>query len=802
MGFKHRDSRFTALKIEGGILPHEFLDSVAALKAPNQTDADYGISKSLSIKEELARYWRIASDLFDQYANNRRRIDLQKSQYGIERWLVPFLAELLGYRDLTEAKSIKLDERTFNLTHHAFDGYVPFLLLTDDFDLDKTHPRLEVDGYRIAPQITMQEYLNTADAALWGIISNGSKLRLLRENVSLARPSYIDVDLELMFSEELYSDFAALWLTFHASRLKPLEDSPSGCIIESWRAEAHDIGERVRENLRVGVTRALRQFGNGFLQHPSNITLRAEIESGRLSSESYFQQLLRLIYRLLFLFTVEERDLLHKPSATNAQREVYSEGYSLARLRERALRRRHYDKNCDLWHGVQITFNAVAKGATGLGLPELGGLFRDDQCPHLDEALISNSHLLEAIHALTFFRSDQRLSRVNYKDMYTEELGSVYESLLELQPTINVKSVPWKFGFYGDGEGEQVKGSERKLTGSYYTPPSLVNELIKSTLDPVIERVVRDCPEDPRLAILALKVVDPACGSGHFLLAAARRMATEIARQKSDSDVPDESMRQHELREVVQNCIYGVDRNSFAVEICKTALWIETVEPGKPLAFLDSHILQGDSLVGILDPEIMAEGIPDNAYKPLKGDYKEICLALKKGNIKERHLDLFDRDAMLEVAVENIDFEMLPEETLNDVERKRVAWKIARISDTRSRENLRANLFVGAYFAPKVTQTREIVPNTQDINRLDDRMPQRRGVEESIQALADTNYFFHWHLEFPEIMHNGGFDVVLGNPPWEVLQLNEVEFFSPKSPRIANLKGNIRKQEIANPYIS
>ncbi|MYF89790.1 MAG: N-6 DNA methylase, partial [Boseongicola sp. SB0676_bin_33] len=586
---------FTALKIEGGILPSEFLHAVATLEAPRQEGADYGLSKSLEIKEELARYWRIGNDLYGRYSERRPRQDLAASQVDVEEWLVPFLRSLLGYDDLADADSVVLEDRVFRLTHRACEGAVPLLLVTHDFDLDRADPRLGQDGRRQAPHGMMQEYLNAEDAALWGMVSNGSKLRILRDNPSLTRPSYIEADLDLVFAEELYPDFAALWLTAHSSRLRPLDDRASNCIIESWRATAQETGERVRENLRDGVTEALRQIGNGFLCHPANTGLREALETGALSSERYFQQLLRLIYRLLILFSAEERNLLHAPDATDEQRSLFADGYALSRLRERALRRRHYDRNRDLWQGLQITFGALATGAPGLGLSALGGLFRAGECPDLDGAAIANEHLLETVRNLAFFRSGNSLARVNYRDMDTEELGSVYESLLELRPVIDVDASPWAFAFIGDGNGERVKGSERKLTGSYYTPSSLVGELVKSTLDPVIAEAVRARPEDPCGAILDLKVVDPACGSGHFLLAAARRLADEIARVESGAETPDEGARQHALREVVRHCIYGVDQNPLAVELCKAALWMETVEPGKPLAFLDPHILQGDS---------------------------------------------------------------------------------------------------------------------------------------------------------------------------------------------------------------
>ena len=719
-------------------MPSEFLQSVAALEAPRQGGADYGLSRSLAIKEELARYWRIGNDLYGRYAERRPRRDLRAQQVGVEEWLVPFMRLLLGYETLTPAQNIVLGDRIFRLTHRAYDGAVPLLLVTHDFDLDKADPRLGQDGRRQAPHGLMQEYLNAEDAALWGMVSNGSKLRILRDNASLTRPSYIEADLDLIFAEELYPDFSALWLTAHASRLKPADAKPSSCILETWRAKAHETGERARENLRDGVTDALRQLGNGFLHHRANKALRTSLESGALSPERYFQQLLRLIYRLLFLFTAEERDLLHAREATDLQRIIFLEGYALSRLRERALRRRHYDRNSDLWQGLHVTFRALAKGESALGLPPLGGMFRNDQCPDLDQAAIANERLLEAIRTLTFFRSGRTLARVNYRDMDTEELGSVYESLLELQPVIDVDAEPWVFAFAGDDRGEKTRGSARKLTGSYYTPPTLVAELVKSTLDPVIAQAVAAHPEDPRAAVLALRVVDPACGSGHFLLAAARRLADEIARIESDDDARNEDTRQHALREVVQHCIYGVDRNAFAVELCKTALWIETIEPGKPLTFLDSHILHGDSLVGVLDPAIMTDGIPGDAYKPLTGDDKAVCLDLKKRNRQAEQHGLFDQDAVQEVALAGLDLDAMPEDTLDDVERKRAAYEAGLDDETRARERLRANLFTGAYFAPKTRETLEIAPLTQDIRRLDRNLPQRHGVQAFVQDLAVT----------------------------------------------------------------
>ena len=799
-----RDSHgFTALKVEGGMFPDGYLRTIASLEAPHQQGSDYGLSRSLVVKEELARFWRISNDLYSRYSKQRLRQDLSVKQdrVAVDDWLVPLLSGVFGYNDLTPTSDVELGERVFKLTHRAAGGVVPFLLVSDDFALDKADVRLGHEGRRQAPHMLMQEYLNAEERSLWGFTSNGSKLRLLRDNPSLTRPSYIEIDFELMFEEHLYPDFAALWLATHASRLTPTNGKPSDCIIENWRTQAHETGVRVLESLRVGVTDALQHMGNGFLEHPQNSRLKQDLRSGQLTYDGYFQQLLRLVYRMLFMFTAEERDLLHTRGATAWQREVFAAGYSLSRLRERALRRRYYDRHCDIWYSLQITFRAVNEGTEALGLPALGGLFQNEQCVDLDAAVITNKRLLDAIRSLAFFRSGTTLARVNYRDMDTEELGSVYESLLELQPVVELGCTHMggsvreaAFSFAGADSDENVKGSARKLTGSYYTPSSLVHELVKSALEPVLKDAIAERPENPRQAILDIKVIDPACGSGHFLLAAARRMAAEIARLEADYGTADEMVRQHALREVVQHSIHGVDRNPLAVELCKTALWMETVEPGKPLTFLNAHIQLGDSLVGILDPEIMSDGIPAGAYKPLTSDDKATCTALKKRNKQTGEFDnltLFDPDEMLEVARIAADVDALPEDTLGDIKQKNAAWKAALSDPALTRERLRANLFVGAYFAQKTPQTAAWVPLTEDINRLNvepqHATPAARHPEiyAKTAELARKHYFFHWHLAFADIMQKGGFNVVLGNPPWERIKLQEQEFFATRSREIA-----------------
>jgi hypothetical protein len=546
-----------------------------------------------------------------------------------------------------------------------------------------------------------------------------------------------------------------------------------------------ETGERALEKLRDGVTESLRQLGNGFVSHPANIALREALRNESLKTDDYFKQLLRLVYRLILLYTAEDRGLLHAPGASLEQRELYERGYSVNLLRERALKGRA-DRHADLWQGLQVTLQGLANGAEPLGLPALGGLFSADKCPDLDAAELPNKALLSAVRALCFFRSGAVLARINYRDMDTEELGSVYESLLELQPAINVDANPWRFGFIGDGAEGEARGSARKLTGSYYTADELVQELIKSALEPKIAEALRAA--DPRAALLALKVIDPACGSGHFLLAAARRIAAEVARLDADSDIPEAHAFRHALREVVAHCIYGVDLNPLAVELCQTALWLETLEPGKPLGFLDHHVRHGNSLVGILDPAVMKEGIPDKAYTALSGDDKGTCTALKRSNRSQaggRQAELFKAEVAQQLANTHAALNAMPEDTVDAIAAKRAAFVQAEADQRLTHERLRCDLFCAAFFAPKSTTNASKVPLSGDLVRAAEGQPMRPGVSELTSELAAEYHFFHWRLAFPEVFAQGGFDVVLANPPWERIKLQEQEFFGPRHPEIA-----------------
>ena len=378
-----------------------------------------------------------------------------------------------------------------------------------------------------------QEFLNASPDHLWAIVSNGKQLRLLRDAATLTRPSFLEFDLQDLLAGQRFAEFAMAWRLLHASRAGIPGAAPETCIWEAWRSAGQEEGTRVREGLRVGVTQALLTLGSGFLRHPANDVLRQDLQQGHLTKDAYFQQLLRLIYRLIFLFTVEERGLLHPAddsASAVAARRAYAEGYALARLRDRALRRRARTRFDDLWQGVRIVFRGLSDGEPRLALPALGGLFAASQCPALDAASLTNADLLATIGHLRWTNSSGTLTPVDYRNMGPEELGSVYESLLELVPEIDLPARAVRLCRADRRHGSRaIQGNARKTSGSYYTPDSLVQELIKSALDPVIEQRLADYAANPIEALLDIRVIDPACGSGHFLLAAARRLAEHLA---------------------------------------------------------------------------------------------------------------------------------------------------------------------------------------------------------------------------------------------------------------------------------
>ena len=794
-----RDAEFQTVRSEGGLLPPDLLRRVLdpAGELPGVRPEDYGLPRGDRLGEVIVPGWnrllRHWSDFREAAAGLRE--DEAGTALTNDRWTLPLLREL-GFGPLLASAAPAVAGRSWAIAR--FLGPAPVHLVGCHVNLDRRSPGVR-GAARANPHGLVQEFLNRSDGHLWAIVSNGLQLRLLRDSHALSRQSFLEFDLEAMFAGEVYSDFVLLWLTAHATRFAPRGDGgPETCRLEAWTEEARKQGARALGDLRGGVERALRTLGQGLTSHPRNLRLRDALRSGALAPSDLHGQLLRIVYRLIFLFvaedrTLEGRPLLHPPDGSGTAataRERYAAHYGTARLRGLAGAVKG-GRHGDLWRQFGLVAAALsgdpslAPARRHLALPALGGFLWDpESTAALNDAELANCDFLDALRDLAFIRRGNALRPVDYRSLGAEELGGVYESLLALTPRVGADGADFKFA--------EFAGNERKTTGSYYTPDSLVQCLLDSALDPVVEDAVRGkSGREAEKAILKLNILDPAVGSGHFLIGAARRLARRLARARATADgesEPSPLLYQRALRDVIGRCLYGVDVNPMAAELCRVGLWLEALEPGKPLSFLDRRIRVGDSLLGVLDPAVMARGVPGQAYKPLTGDDKAVCRDLKARNRRAGasvQTGLFDEAGIGRIVTAVSGLDDMPEDTLADIDRKRAAWETARAVDARRRETLRGDLFTGAFLAPKTVDGMDAVPLTEDLNRLDRDMPMRRRAAEVSRDLAQRHRCFHWPLEFPEVMAAGGFDVMLGNPPWERIKLQDREFFAARAPDIA-----------------
>lgn len=777
-----------SLTLEGNLIAPAMVAQIAEPKDDADTRAGYGIRKGLTIREEMSTAFRVGQSHFDAFAKLEN-----PSVESTRRFVRDFLKETFGFDDLVPAHG--------GAVSFLAGGRVPIVVVPPaDEKLDRRSATLSTDRSR-SPAFALQDYLNDDDDALWGLVTNGVLIRLMRDNASLTRPAYIEADLAQIFANEDAASFSILWLMIHRSRFGQTGTTATDCALEHWRDSGSREGEAARDRLADQVELALKCLGSGFLE--ANPQLAGKLKSGEVNLTDWFNELLRLVYRLIFLMVAEDRNLLHPEKAKSEARKLYAEGYSLAALRTQCFRAGTWDKHFDRFEGVKILFKALAHGEERLALPALGGLFADDRLPHLETARLRNKAFMEALYRLSWLSDKAGMVPVNWRAMETEELGSVYESLLELQPQLGDNGKSLNFA----SEAAEQKGNQRKTSGSYYTPDSLVQALLDTALDPVLDKTEAEA-DDPEKGLLKLSVIDPACGSGHFLLAAARRIATRVARIRADG-TPSLADFRHALRDVARSCLHGVDRNPMAVELTKVALWIETVDPGLPLGFFDAQIRCGDALLGVFDLKVLQDGIPDAAYKPLTGDDKDTAkYYLQVNKDAKKGQGGFDfgtgQVAMPEMKPLAVDFSgirELPENTVEQVDAKAKRFEQLRGRQAVARARIAADLYVAAFLLPKcggapAGPSARTVPTTEEL-WLALNQGEIREVMADAPEIARRARAFHWQLEFPDVMQHGGFDVVLGNPPWERVKLQEQEFFALKDAAIATAKNAaVRKKLI------
>ena len=793
-------TEFASLKIVGGLLSSDLLGRVFAgdSQVPGTSPESYGLERGESVRRQASRSWPY---LLETWQDEKKH----------DRWTRILLREL-----------------SFP---HEMPSHIAFRALSWEVDLDHRTPHREAR----APQSVMQEQLNRDDSQLWGILCNGVTLRLLRDSATLVGSAYIEFDLKAIFDGELFSDFVLLYLACHESRFAVQGDGgPESCYLEQWRSVAAAQGERALNQLRKGVEQAIAILGTGFIAHPGNPQLRHRLGNDELRLDDLNRALLRLVYRILFWFVAEDRDALLQPDSdvsaeTRARlrdaRDRYHQYFSADRLR-RLARQQRGTRHTDLFDAVQLVFDGLGSecGVSELALPGIGGVFEsrhdDGTALALDEPLagarLSNEALLGAVRALSLVKSREggALRPVDFGNLGAEELGSVYESLLELIPYYDPDNRSYTLTV--------LPGNERKESGSYYTPTSLVECLLDSALDPLLdEATAKGTSEEKVAALLDLTVCDPACGSGHFLVAAARRIAKRIAAEETGESEPPEPEIRKSLRRVVGRCIYGVDINPMAAELAKVSLWLEALEPGKPLSYLDQNIRVGNSLLGV-SPALLADGLPDEAFTPIEGDDRKVCASLKKQNAAERQgqHDLFSQSGIpvtnIILAKRSAEITHALPESLEDlhVHQQRQAEQLAESSERRI-QKLLADAWCAGFVQRKTDVTRSIAITHAALENFgaDNGSLGLAAAERLVTELTRQYRFFHWHVEFPHIFRvgndahdldpvtgwSGGFSCVIGNPPWERVKLQEQEFFAARDSRVANApNAAARKKLIAD----
>ena len=827
---------FTTVQTSGLLLPVDLLARIVDgdPSLPGLTPDSYHLNAGERLNEAAARAWNTCVGNWKAFREASRKVPAsdQGTTLTRDKWLLPLFREL-GYGWLQANKrSLEIDGKAYPVSHQ-WQTHVPVHLVSFKFDVDRRTPGATGAAQR-SPYSLVQEFLNRSVQHRWGFVSNGHKLVVLHDNVSLIRAANVEFDLEAMFEGEVYSDFILLFALCHQSRVEILaEERPEECWLEKWSKLAEEQGTRAREKLRVGVERALNALGVGFLTTRGNTALRETVRNDVPRQSDLYRELLRLVYRLILLLVAEdkrlreERNLLHPPDTTNDARQRYARFYSIGRLRRLADQRRG-TAHTDLYESLKVLLMKLREGYAPLGVPGLGSdLFSDRATPQLDQASLSNEALLAAVRHLCYIedttnRGTPVLRPVDFGSLGSDELGSIYESLLEMQPSIDTDAGPFQL--------VTRPGHERKTTSSYYTHSQLIKCVLDSALDPLVDEALSK--PDPEKALLSLRICDPACGSGHFLIATADRLAKHVARLRTGDDEPSLTAIQHAKRDVIARCVDGVDLNPMAVELCKVSLWMKALEPGKPLGFLDLQIQAGNSLMGAT-PALLAKGIPDDAFDAIEGDDRSACTEYRRINKDERHGQetMFDRfEASVSQMIGNLASALaklaaISDDTLEGVRSKQEVYADLLRSSAYENNLLLADAWCAAFVIEKkkAGPLEPRVTITEKVFRTIEQNPHKApyGTRVEIKRLASHYRFFHWHIAFPNVFQvpsldeepddpqmgwSGGFDLVLGNPPWDSMSPDVKEFFSSYDPQIRNLRieeqRSIVESLLAHPVIA
>ena len=666
----------------------------------------------------------------------------------------------------------------------------------------------------------------------WGILTNGEKWRLYFSGARSVSEQFFEIDLAAILdlpghNEGLFAldeEDRRHWLKVFLLIFRRDAFAPRGADPRSVHETALEEGRfyerRVAEDLSNKV------FGEVFPDLASTILEAApqtdlqEVRDGALI----------LLYRLLFILYAEDRDLL-------PVRELRYDDYGLRKMRvdvgDRMDRSDVFSEtSARYWGAMSDLFIAIDRGDASIGLPPYnGGLFDPTRTPILTNIRIPDAPMARVIDALSFERLPEGKKYINYRSLSVQQLGSIYERLLEYEVVRDDGGITVRPNIFA-----------RRGSGSYYTPDDLVQLILAETLEPLVEarkqafrskidelarsslpehdRLLQIRALDPANALLDLKICDPSMGSGHFLVSLVDLMADQVIAAIADAEMeapdawgdyvsplteridtirgtilanvgrrgwtmdPDQLDDRHIVRRMVlKRCVYGVDKNPMAVELAKVSLWLHTFTVGAPLSFLDHHLRCGDSLFGVwvrpaIDKAEQQGGLflkgplsrATHAAAPMQGIEE-----LTDAEVAEVHRSA---DGFAEVSEMTAPLNALLS-LLHAFD-----WM-----DIRDRENRAAYLawLDGAFGDPiHIAQgSAPVLTGAKEGERFSRLL-------ETARKLVDEERFLNWQVAFPGVWSDwekeelhGGFDAVVGNPPWDRMKLQQVEWFAARRPEIA-----------------
>jgi len=630
------------------------------------------------------------------------------------------------------------------------------------------------------------DYYLRATQQHWGILTNGRLWRLYNQEKSYTLTTFYEVDIVELLRHDNLDDFKYFYLFFRIEAFRPVEGEK--CFLDRAYAGSVNYAAKLGDSLKEQVYDALLVFAKGALAHPTN-----HLDSKR-DLKAIHDNALIYLYRLLFILYAESRELL--PMANPS----YKNGPSLHALKLEVAGRVDKDEAFDetsvrLWARLRRLFRMVNEGEERSGVPSYnGGLFKPDKKdghPFLEEKRIADTSMAHVLDLLARTKEEKTGGKVfvDYRTLGVRQLGSIYEGLLEFQlkiaekPMVEVKEkgrvivVPreeagarriLKEYRTGDLYGVNNRG-ERKATGSYFTPEYIVDYIVKSAIGPLLEG------KEKAEEILAMRFLDPAMGSGHFLVHVVDFVAKHLIENCSDVYDQDalKNVVQDEIptlkRLVVERCVYGVDLNPLAVELAKLSLWLTCVAKDKPLSFLNHHLRCGNSLIGAWMKDLRS-------------------LPVKRKTGPGVQVDLFKQYFTQDVNIVLGGFkqiEELPSDSIKNIHKKERIWDEIR-KKLQPFERV-ADLWVSTFFGNNEVNDPVYQDLVASIRHGGGSIPekQRQAILTKVQEIAKEKKFFHWEIAFPEAFFDRfgkdleegarGFDAVIGNPPYvNANELNKV----------------------------